>query len=91
MNNTTTIHARIDSELKENVEAILSKLGLTPTDAIKLFYNQILLNGGLPFEVKIPAKVLAEQKLIDEIEIGEKSAINQGWISLSESKKRLGL
>jgi len=28
---------------------------------------------------------------MEELEIGEKEAINQGWITLSKSKKRLGL
>ena len=64
MANTTTVHTRMDATLKENVEVILAQLGLTSSDAIKLFYKQIELNGGLPFELKVPDKVLAEKKLI---------------------------
>jgi DNA-damage-inducible protein J len=48
------INARVESELKTNVEAILKNLGLTATQAITIFYQQIKLNNGLPFEVKIP-------------------------------------
>ena len=91
MTNTTIVHTRMDTALKENVEAILSQLGLTSSDAIKLFYKQIVLNGGLPFELKIPDKVLAEKKLMEELALGEKSGEEQGWLDLATSKARLGL
>ena len=91
MTNTTTVHTRMDTALKENVEAILSQLGLTSSDAIKLFYKQIVLNGGLPFELKVPDKVLAEKKLMEELALGEKSGEEQGWLDLATSKARLGL
>lgn len=91
MSNTTTVHTRMDSKLKENVDLILARLGLTSSDAIKLFYKQIELNGGLPFEVKIPEKMLAEQRLFEELSLGEKSGEEQGWLDLGQSKSRLGL
>lgn len=91
MANTTTLHARIDCELKENAEAVFSQLGLTPSDAIKLFYKQVELYGGLPFELKVPASVLAENRLLNELELGEKSANERGWLTIDESKKKLGL
>lgn len=91
MANTATVHVRIDETLKSNAEAILAQLGLTSADAIKLLYRQIELNGGLPFDVRIPAPVLAERKLFSELEIGERSAAENGWLTIDESKKRLGL
>ena len=91
MSNTTTVHARMDTALKENVEVILAQLGLTSSDAIKLFYKQIELNGGLPFELKVPDKILAEKKLMEELAQGEKSGEEQGWLDLDASKARLGL
>ncbi len=54
MTKTATIQTRIEPGLKAEVETILGKLGLSPSDAIALYYNQIALNKGLPFEVKIP-------------------------------------
>jgi len=51
---TTVLHARIDPDVKTGVEAILHRLGLNSTDAIRLFYSQILLRKGLPFPVAIP-------------------------------------
>jgi len=51
---TTVLHARIDPEVKVGAETILHKLGLNSTDAIRLFYSQIVLRRGLPFPVEIP-------------------------------------
>lgn len=48
------IRARMEPDLKLNVETILEQIGLNQTEAIRLFYKQILLCNGLPFEVKIP-------------------------------------
>ena len=81
----------MDTALKENVEVILAQLGLTSSDAIKLFYKQIELNGGLPFELKVPDKILAEKKLMEELVLGEKSGEEQGWLDLAASKARLGI
>ncbi len=54
MSRTAMIRARTDSRLKEQVEKIFEKLGLSTTSAINLFYKQVALNEGLPFEVRIP-------------------------------------
>lgn len=54
MSKTAMIRARIEPNLKDEVEKILKKLGLTTTEAINIFYNQIRLHNGLPFEVSIP-------------------------------------
>ena len=51
---TTTIRARIEPALKEEVETILSTLGLTSSETIQLLYRQIKLRKGLPFAVEIP-------------------------------------
>jgi DNA-damage-inducible protein J len=63
---TTTIRARIEPALKEEVETILSTLGLTASETIQLLYRQIKLRKGLPFTVEIPneltARTLRESK-----------------------------
>jgi DNA-damage-inducible protein J len=51
---TALIHARIEPQIKQKAEGVLKKLGLTPTEAIRIFYRQISLRGGLPFPVEIP-------------------------------------
>lgn len=91
MAKTATVQARIDPQLKENVEKILAQLKLSPSDAIKLFYRQIELNGGLPFDLKLPAQVLAEQKLMEELDAGIQSAETQGWVGFEKTTKLLGV
>ena len=57
MSKTETIRARIVPELKHNAETVLAALGLSVTEALTLFYKQITLQQGLPFDVKIPNDV----------------------------------
>lgn len=54
MNRTATVRARIEPRLKSDVDKLLSRLGLTTTEAINLFYNQVRLRQGLPFAVEVP-------------------------------------
>ena len=56
MSKTLTIRARIEPELKTKVEHIFHELGLTTTQAITLFYKQVELRKGLPFDVAIPTE-----------------------------------
>jgi DNA-damage-inducible protein J len=49
------IRVRVEQSLKVEAEAVLAQLGLSPTEAIRLFYLQVSLQGGLPFEVRIPS------------------------------------
>ena len=51
---TSTIHLRIEPEIKADVDKLLGRLGISITDAINIFLNQVILTGGLPFPVKIP-------------------------------------
>jgi DNA-damage-inducible protein J len=54
MSKTKMIRARVEPGLKQDAEAVLHKLGITPTEAITLFYKQVTLYRGLPFPVRIP-------------------------------------
>ncbi len=53
MANTTPLAYRIDSDLKTGAESIIYDLGMTPTVAIQMFYKQIIINHGLPFDAKL--------------------------------------
>ena len=66
MARTETIRARIEPELKSEAEAILRELGLSSSEAMRLFLFQVIQQRGLPFEVKIPnAKTISA---IEELE-----------------------
>ncbi len=51
-----TVQARIEPELKEKGDAILKKIGITASQVINALYAQIVMNKGVPFELKIPNK-----------------------------------
>lgn len=73
---SANLYARIEPDLKEQAESILSSLGIPASNAITMFYKQIVLQRGLPFEVKLPvaqpldASKLTEQQMNAEIEKG---------------------
>ena len=55
MAKTSNLYARIEPEVKEQAETILNALGIPVSNAINMFYKQIILQRGIPFEVKLPA------------------------------------
>ncbi|MCC6585811.1 MAG: type II toxin-antitoxin system RelB/DinJ family antitoxin [Bryobacterales bacterium] len=57
------IHARIDPKLKRSAERVFSQIGISTTEAIRLFLTQVDLHKGLPFPVAIPnAETVAAMK-----------------------------
>jgi DNA-damage-inducible protein J len=48
------VRARIAPDLKAEAETILDQIGLSSSDAIRMFYKQITMLNGLPFEARIP-------------------------------------
>ena len=54
MAKTEAIRAQIEPKLKAEAERILGDLGLDASDAIRIFYKQVVLRKGLPFDVAIP-------------------------------------
>ena len=54
MPKTSTVRARIELRLEREAEKLFHKLGLTTTQAITLFYHQVKLRNGLPFDVVVP-------------------------------------
>lgn len=76
MAKSANLYARIEPDLKEQAEGILSALGIPASNAITMFYKQIVLQKGLPFEVKLPASrpvdvsMLSTEQLNEELEKG---------------------
>ena len=66
---TSTVRARINPSLKRDVEGIFKKLGLSTTEAINLFYKQVKLRNGLPFNVVVPNK--ATGKVLKDTDAGK--------------------
>lgn len=76
MAKSANVYARIEPEVKEQAEQILATLGIPASNAINMFYKQIILQRGLPFEVKLPQHrpvdmtSLSKQQLHEELEKG---------------------
>jgi DNA-damage-inducible protein J len=49
----------MEPEIKRKAEGVLTRLGVSPTEAIRIFYRQISLRNGLPFAVEIPNDLTA--------------------------------
>ncbi len=68
MSKTDQIQVRINPETKAAAEAVFSRLGIKPSDAVRLFYHQVELNQGIPFALRVPnAETL---QAIDDLESG---------------------
>lgn len=52
MGKTSTARARMEPEIKEEAEKILAECGLSASEAIGMFYRQVILRQGLPFSVR---------------------------------------
>jgi DNA-damage-inducible protein J len=69
---TAVIHARNEPQVKSQAEDVLHSLGISPTEAIGIFYRQITLRRGLPFAVSIPnertAATLAKSRRGEDVE-----------------------
>lgn len=63
------VKARIEPELKAEVHAVLEELGITPSQAIYMFYKMIQREHGIPFSLMLPNK--ETQKAIEETRKGE--------------------
>ena len=79
---TANLYARIEPDVKDQAESILNSLGIPVSNAINMFYKQIILQRGIPFEVKLPPPqpvnmaALSEEELNAELEKGYADMLN---------------
>ena len=50
------VFARIEPEIKEQAEEVLNQLGIPMSNAVGMFLRQVVIQRGIPFEMKLPAK-----------------------------------
>ena len=76
MAKSANLYARIEPDIKEQAEDILDALGISASNAITMFYKQIILQRGIPFDLKLPAprpvdiSTLTEDQISAELEKG---------------------
>lgn len=84
MAKTANLYARIEPEVKEQAEGILAALGIPVSNAINMFYKQIILQRGIPFEMKLPQTrvvdmgKLTAQELDQELDKGYQDVLAGG-------------
>ena len=90
-----TFQMRINPDVKQQVEDIYARQGLTFTDAVNIFIQQSLNMGGLPFlvspENEAYMKDKAMRRLMAEIQRGWDSAEKDGWVSEEDAYRLLGV
>ena len=85
MATTSSVSIRMDTSLKENAEQILGALGISASGAVQMFYRQIVLHRGMPFELTLPqAKPIAIGGMSrEELDI----ELQKGMISLKAGQR----
>lgn len=88
---TSAFQIRINPQIRDQLEALYARQGLTLSDAVNAFFQQSLNVGGIPFllsdENEQELRLRAYRKLMREIEKGDAS----GTVDEAEAYRRLGL
>ena len=83
---SANLYARIEPDVKEQAESILSTLGIPASNAINMFYKQIILQRGLPFEVKIPSVRPVDISTLSEAEFNEE--LEKGYADMQAGRTK---
>ena len=83
---SANLYARIEPDVKEKAESILSTLGIPASSAINMFYKQIILQRGLPFEVKIPSARPVDISTLSEAEFNEE--LEKGYADMQAGRRK---
>lgn len=83
---SANLYARIEPEVKEQAESILSALGIPASNAINMFYKQIILQRGLPFDVKIPSSRPVDMSFLSEAELN--AELEKGYADIKAERTR---
>ena len=52
---TASVFTRVDPDTKEQAEQILTQLGIPMSNAVGMFLKQVVIQRGIPFEMKLPS------------------------------------
>ena len=86
MARTSNVFARVEPEIKEQAEKILSTLGIPASNAINMFYKQIILHRGLPFEVKIPDRTPTDISMLGTEELH--AELEKGYVDMKAGRTK---
>ena len=101
MARTANVFARVEPEIKEQAELVLDQLGIPMSNAVSMFLRQVVLQRGIPFEMKLPKAeplafaALTKEQFYSEIERGMQN-VKEGKVYSAddveaEMKREFGL
>ena len=83
---SANLYARIEPEVKEKAETILSSLGISASNAINMFYKQIILQRGIPFEVKLPDTSMIDVSTLSKEDLNEE--LEKGYVDMQTGRTK---
>lgn len=86
MAKSANLYARIEPDIKEQAESILAALGIPASNAITMFYKQIILQRGMPFEVKLPAARPLDVSTITDDQLN--AELEKGFADIASGRTR---
>ena len=86
MSKSASVYARIEPEVKEQAEQILTTLGIPASNAITIFYKQIILHNGLPFDVTIPSSQLLDLNQLTEEALSRE--LDKGYANMKAGRTK---
>jgi len=84
MAKSASIYTRVEPEIKEQAEQVLSKLGIPVANAVNLFLYQVVLQKGIPFDVKLPQTMPLDYSALAPDQFD--AEIQKGLASLAEGR-----
>lgn len=81
-----SMHIRLEPALKKKATKVFGKLGLTPSDAVRIFFMQSVAFQGMPFPLKVPNK-----ESVEAIEESKHPENLKSYFSVEDMFKGLGM
>lgn len=86
MTKTSNILVRLDPDLKAQAEAVLNQLGIPVSNAVNLFLKQVVLQRGIPFEIKLPSEKPVSMNELTALDLDRE--LQKGFDDLAKGKTR---
>ena len=82
MAKTTNLYVRLEPGLKEQAELVLGQLGIPVSNAVNIFLKQVVMQRGIPFDVKLPAIKSISLSELTEIDLNEE--LEKGYTDFAQ-------
>ena len=86
MAKSANLYARIEPDVKEQAEGILASLGIPVSNAINMYYKQIILHRGIPFEVKLPDRSQVDMNQLTDAQMD--AELEKGYADALEGRTK---